>query len=302
MRITLLFFVYLLVCLILAALLTPLLLLTGWIDLEPHRVMGRLAQMMILLGIWPFLRLLSLADRVSLGYAVSGRSWHRAVGLGWLWGVAILLALALALLALDIRVLDPPSNLWPGLAGKAAQSLLGGLLIGVLEETFLRGALYSAIRRREGMRSAVIGSALLYAVLHFMKPGALPAGMTFDGSGALWMFAHVFSDALQWKNLDSLVALFCVGVFLALVRERTGHIGWCIGLHAGWVFVIQMTRRLTDGNESAPLSFLVGDYDGMIGWLAAFWIGLLAAAYWALTRRQQSPLEASPLRQQFHYR
>ncbi|AFL74173.1 CPBP family intramembrane glutamic endopeptidase [Thiocystis violascens] len=283
MRATLQFFLYLLVCLILAALLAPALLATGWIDLEPQRAMGRLAQIFMLLGIWPLLRWLSLADRGALGYAVSGRVWRRSVGLGWLQGVAILLALVLVLLALDIRIPDP--NPWPGIAGKAAQALIGGLLIGFLEETFFRGALYSAIRRRDGMRSAIVWSALLYALVHFMKPGALPAGMVFDWTGALWMFAHVFGDLFQWNNLDSMVALFCVGVFLALVRERTGQIGWCIGLHAGWVFVIQMTRRVTDGNDASNVAFLVGEYDGTIGWLAALWIGLLAFGFWTLTRR-----------------
>ncbi len=288
MRVTLLFFLYLFGCLILAALLSPVLLATGWLDLEPQRVMGRLAQVMILLGIWPFLRFLSLTGRDSLGYGVSARAWRRSVGWGWLQGVAILLALALVLLALDIRVPDPPSEHWFGIAGQAVQALLGGLLIGILEETFFRGALYSAIRRRDGRWAAVVWSSLLYAVLHFMKPGALPEGMAFDGSGALWMFRPCLQRCLSMEKSGFPDRAFCVGVFLALVRERTGQIGWCIGLHAGWVFVIQMTRRLTNGNEAASFSFLVGDYDGTIGWLAAFWIGLLALGYWVLTRRSSA--------------
>ncbi len=75
-------------------------------------------------------------------------------------------------------------------------------------------------------------------------------------------------------------ALTLAGVFLALVRERTGHIGWCIGLHAGWVFVIQVTRYLTVGNDASPYAFLTGGYDGVIGWLAVGWIGALAVGYW----------------------
>lgn len=285
MRTTLLFFVYCFLCLALAALAAPALLATGWIALEPHRVMSRLAQIFILLGIWPLLRLMRLADRETLGYGVSGPVLYRAVGWGWIQGVAILLALVLALLTLEIRVPDPNLADWSTILGNVAQALIGGLLIGVLEETFFRGALYTAIRRRDGLASALVWSSLLYALLHFMKPGALPEGMAFDGSGSLWMFVQVFVDVFQWKHLDSLVALFLVGLFLALVRERTGHIGWCIGLHAGWVFVIQTTRRVTDGNESSGLAFLVGEYDGTIGWLAALWIGLLALGYWILTRR-----------------
>lgn len=285
MRATLIFFVYCFVCLALAALLAPALLATGWVELAPHRVMSRLAQIFILLGIWPLLRLMQLADRRSLGYDVSGPVLRRAIGWGWMQGVAILLALVLMLFALEVRMPDPHLAAWSALVGKAAQALLGGLLIAALEETFFRGALYTAIRRRDGLASALIWSSLLYAVLHFLKPGALPEGMVFDSFGSIWMAAQVFVDVWQWKNVDSLIALLVAGLFLALVRERTGHIGWCIGLHAGWVLVIQMTRRVTDGNDSSALAFLAGDYDGTIGWLAAVWIGLLAVVYWRWSRR-----------------
>jgi membrane protease YdiL (CAAX protease family) len=285
MRITAVFFAYLLACLVLAALLTYPVMATGWLDEDPQRVMGRLAQVFILLGVWPFLKRMQLADRRSLGYGIQGRAFRRAVGLGWVEGVAILLVLALALVALEIRLPDPELELWPYLAKKALQALIGGLLIGVLEETFFRGALYTAIRRHDGVASAVVWTAFLYMLVHFMKPSALPEGVAFDWAGAWQMFGAVFVDILQWKYLDSMAALFVVGVFLALVRERTGHIGWGIGLHAGWVFVIQVTRRMTDGNPEAPFAFMVGSYDGIIGWLAAAWIGLLALAYLGWTRR-----------------
>jgi len=281
MRETGLFFLYLFVCLIGAAVLTVPLMQTGWLDYPPQRVMGRLAQIFILLGLWPFLRWRGLATRQALGYGVARDRLARAVALGWFAGVAILLALILALLSLDVRVLDPtPEGGAAWLVAKALQALVAGLLIAVLEETFFRGALYAGIRRTKGVAAAVGWSALLYALLHFMKPSGLPDGVAFDWVGALQMFLHVFAGVLQWSHLDSLAALFLVGVFLALVRERSGHIGWCIGLHAGWVFVIQVTRRLTDGDADARLAFLAGDYDGVIGWLAAVWIGLLAVAFW----------------------
>jgi hypothetical protein len=284
MRVTSLFFAYLLACLVLAALLTYPLMQTGWIDYPPQRVMGRLAQVFILVGLWPFLKALRLADRTSLGYGVAGPALRRAVGWGWIQGVLILILLATALVALEIRVPDPALDLWPFLATKALQALIGGLLIGLLEETFFRGALYSAIRRRDGARAAVVWTALLYALVHFMKPSSLPEGVAFDWTGTWQMVLWVFVDVAQWQHLDSLMALFMVGVFLALVRERTGHIGWCIGLHAGWVFVIQVTRRLTDDNPASHLGFLTGGYDGVIGWLAAAWIALLALVYWSWPR------------------
>lgn len=279
MRTTLQFFLYLLACWLLATLLTPPLVASGWLDIAPHRVMGRVAQGLMLLGIWPFLRWQGLANRAALGFGVGWPVIRRAIRDGWALGVLILLALALALLELEIRVPDPTRDSWMQITGRVAQAMLGGLLIGLLEESFFRGALYSAIRQRDGVRAALLWSAALYAVLHFMKPGAGPESLAFDSAAAWWLFAQVFVALFQWSHLDSLAALFMVGLFLALVRETTGHIGWCIGLHAGWVLVIQVNRRLTDVNDASPLAFLVGDYDATIGWLAALWIGCLTALY-----------------------
>ena len=289
MRITGVFLSYLLACLVLAALLAYPLVETGWVAVEPQRVMGRLAQVFMLLGFWTFLKQLRLADRTSVGFGAAGRVLRRSVGLGWIQGTLILVVLALALVALQIRIPDADLERWPVLASKAVQALIGGLVIGVLEEMFFRGALYTAIRRRDGFVAAVVWSAFLYALVHFMKPGALPAGVPFDFAGSGRMLVGVFVDLFQWAHLDSMLALFAVGVFLALVRERTGHIGWCIGLHAGWVFVIQVSRRLTDGNPRAPLAFLVGEYDGTIGLLAAAWIGSLALVFWIWSRQSRAP-------------
>jgi membrane protease YdiL (CAAX protease family) len=296
MRTTALFFAYLFCCLILGALTAVPLLETGLIDEPPRRVMGRLAQLYILLGLWPFLKLLRLNTAAALGFGLPRRRFLLDIALGWFLGVAILLGLVWALLALGVRVPDVPEDglVW-FLLEKALAALIGGLLIGLLEELFFRGALYGAILRRSGVESAVIWSAVLYALLHFMKPHDLPPGMAFDWDGAWLMFTGVFTGLADWRHLDSMLALFWVGVFLALVRERAGHIAWGIGLHAGWVFVIQMSRRLTDSDSESGFAFLVGGYDGVIGLLAAAWIGLLAGVFWGLSGRGRwSPRAPEP--------
>jgi membrane protease YdiL (CAAX protease family) len=140
------------------------------------------------------------------------------------------------------------------------------------------------VRQRGALASALFWSSLLYAVIHFLQPHVLPPGQTFDAAASWQMFLGVFTGFFQWKHLDSLFALFLAGLFLGLVRERTGHIGWCIGLHAGWVFVIKLTRHLTDGNPESPYAFLVGSYDGTIGWLASGWIAVLLLLLWRWPR------------------
>jgi membrane protease YdiL (CAAX protease family) len=285
MKQTGIFFVYLFVCLILAALLTYPVMQSGWVDYGPHRVMGRLAQVFMLLGLWPFLKAMDLNHRRALGYGAPSPEFLGILWRSWLLGVAGLLVLVVNLMLLDIRVPDPVlDDLLRGLPEKAIRVLIEGLITSLLEETFFRGALYSAIRRKGGAASAILWSSVLFALLHFMKPHALPDGVAFDWAGTWQMFVHVFTGIFQWKHVDSMAALFLVGIFLAMLRERSGHIGWCMGLHAGWVFVIQVARYLTDGNDASPYAWMVGGFDGTIGWLAAAWIGLAILAVRLLDR------------------
>ena len=151
MRETGVFLLYLSTGLILGAILTYPLVSAGWVDHDPQHVMGRLAQVFILLGLWPFLKAMGLNDRRALGYGVSSSQFLNALWRGWLLGVSILLVLVLSLLLLGIRVPDVAGGDWlVGLAEKSLLALIGGLLISLLEESFFRGAVYSAIRRNGG--------------------------------------------------------------------------------------------------------------------------------------------------------
>lgn len=283
MRATALFFLYLTLCLALAAALTCPLVQSGWIGFEPPGVMGRLTQLFALLGLWPLLSWMGIANRTALGYGAGRGLMLRAVGRGWLLGVLTLVLPALALLLAG--VLRPqPAPSWEYLLGKSTQALFGGFAVALLEETFFRGVLWSAVRRTGGGLSAALWTSALYALAHFMKPHALPDGVVCDGAGAWQLFAQVFTAGVPGRDLDALAALFGAGVLLALVRQRTGHIGWCIGLHAGWVSIIQTTRRVTQPDPDSPFAFLVGSYDEFIGLAVAAWVGLLILAYWYWTR------------------
>lgn len=79
--------------------------------------------------------------------------------------------------------------------------------------------------------------------------------------------------------------MFAVGLFLALVRARHGHIAHCVGLHAGWVFVIKLTKDVTVDDPDARFSYLTGTYDNVIGLLALGLLTVLTAIYYATTTR-----------------
>jgi len=80
-------------------------------------------------------------------------------------------------------------------------------------------------------------------------------------------------------------ALFLVGVLLAMVRQWTGAIAACIGLHMGWVWMIKFTVGATQAVPQSPLAGLVSRFDGFTGWLVAGWCLVIVLAAWSLRRR-----------------
>ena len=92
--------------------------------------------------------------------------------------------------------------------------------------------------------------------------------------------------------LDAFLCLTGVGILLGMVRERTGNIAACIGLHAGWVAVIFMVRETSMRNPSGPATWLLSDYDGFIGWMVLAWIVVLGFVLARIYRR--APLIPAP--------
>jgi hypothetical protein len=69
---------------------------------------------------------------------------------------------------------------------------------------------------------------------------------------------------------------------------RTGAIAGCIGLHAAGVCAIFVLRETTAVNSAAKLSFIVGGYDGVIGWAACVWLAAIVLAYGVYQRQLSS--------------
>lgn len=275
------FILYLAAMLLLAAALHYPLhsLLSEWFTVRPDRLMYRSGMVFAAIGLWPLMKWLNLANREAAGYGLPKGEFWRTLLRGWGWGLLILLVLSLALLLLGIR--QPTDHILIGKLGKVLLAgLIGGLLVGFIEETFFRGVMHQGLRRSLSFWPTTTLTASLYAALHFMRPPRMGADDPVDWSTGWQLLAGMFDRyADPLALLDSFIALFAVGVFLSLVRERTGNIALCIGMHAGWVLVIKLTRFLTESAADAPLAFLAGSYDGMIGWLATGWLALLGWGY-----------------------
>jgi len=273
-------------------------LLHPFFDFPFHRVGERIGMLALLAGFLLVARRLRLADRASLGYGLPRRAFLRETSLGLALGVASMLAVVGLMSALGL--LD-----WRPAAGLGGMDLLrlvalragSGLAVAFIEETFLRGAMHTAIERESGTRLAVLLTALLYAATHFLASYHIAPGQVTSSSGLELLAGTLHSWAHPAGIVDAFLALLAVGVLLGMVRAATGNIAACIGLHAGWVWVMLVAHELTRPLRGASLGFLLSRFDGFVGWLVLAWTVLLAVPLWrfyAARAARQSDQGAQP--------
>lgn len=263
----------------------PAWLLVSTLADEPiHRIMHRIAMLAALIGLVFLWRHYGLANKPSLGFDLRRAQFLRQLLLGIAIGVGIILPLIVVLLVLDVR--QPRADVGILLIAKlAAGGLLSGLAIALIEETFFRGALFTAVRRESGTVLAVVLPSLLYASLHFLGGRLnLPADEIQWSSGFAVLGKMFLKYTEPMAIVDSFLALFCVGVVLAMARIRTGAIAVSMGMHAAWVSTIVVTRGISTVAAESSTAWLVGSYDGVLGWGALAYIAVLGAGYLVAAR------------------
>jgi uncharacterized protein len=280
------------ICLVAAAALAyPVWLLIGVFDDQPiHRVLHRLAMLGAIIGMVWLVRRWKLADKQSAGFGLRRRQFWTQLAMGIVAGALIITPLVVALQVLDVRYADPRIELSAGLVAKAlAKGLATGLLVAFIEEVFFRGYLFAAIQRESGRALAIILPSLLYASLHFLGGRLRIPNDQIDWSSGIAVLSRMFTaynDPL--RILDSFLALFAVGVLLALARLRTGAIALSIGMHAAWVCVLYYYEVTTQFNADSSLNWMVGSYDNVIGWATVTWMGILGLVYQLTSRAPAS--------------
>ncbi len=258
-------------------------------DTPYFRVLRRALMVAALIGFWPFIRALRLNRPADWGFGLEWRAGILPLEIGVIAGIVSLTLLVLALRWLGI--LAPEPHTWDVVAGRAADALVSAVVVALLEEIFFRGMVHSAWRRAGGPAAAIGVTAFIYAAVHFLQ-GEHSMGAVQWTSG----FAALGGLATGWEPLDFLgafLSLLGVGLFLGWLRERTGHIWYCIGLHAGWVWAIAVSRRVTEPADG-PWGWVVSDYDEITGFPAAAWLVVMFVLTWWLARRYPNLIRKAP--------
>jgi membrane protease YdiL (CAAX protease family) len=259
------------------------------VDWPFHRIGGRIGQVVLLVCLVFLARHLRVADRASWGYGLPRRDFLRELAKALGLGIATMVPIILLMAVLGLRQwkggVAPDAAL---LAKLTFRGFATGMVVALIEETFLRGAMFTAIARESGARLAIILTSLVYAATHFFVSFRVPADQVTAMSGLDLVTGTLATFGDPLAIADAFFCLFAVGVLLASVRAVTGNIAACMGLHAGWVWVITFVRQTSEPVETHPLRFLLSQFDGLVGWLVLAWtvvIGLVLQRLYA--RREQ---------------
>jgi membrane protease YdiL (CAAX protease family) len=256
-----------------------------------HRVGNRIAMLGLAIGLYVVARKLGVSDRRSMGFGLPRDRFLRELLRGLALGILFMLPLAALMLALGIRefagALTAGGLLKLFLAGMGS-----GLAVAFIEESFLRGAMYSAVSRESGTALAVVSTSLLYAAVHFFARFRIADADVDAFSGIALLGGSLGEFARPLEIADAYLCLAGVGVLLALLRARTGSIAAGMGLHAGWVTVMLVVLRTTVVDPEAPRVMLLSQHDGFVGWLTLVWTAIAAVPLLAYYKRRQARAES----------
>ncbi|GAB6141450.1 hypothetical protein JCM14076_21790 [Methylosoma difficile] len=257
-------------------------------DTLPFRkILSKTTQVFLVLSIFPFLAYLKMG-KAELGFAPRP-VFFKQLWQGFALGLLTLLPVFAVLIALDVHVVDvsqPWTAAW--LLEKTTVSLLLALLISVLEEPLFRGLILIGLARKLPLAAALAISAFYYAALHFIDSKTEIPAAEFNFFSGFKLLGEAFANLLNPDIQSAFLALFMVGLFLGLLRTRQAtSLGWCIGCHTAWVWLIKLSKALFNTNPQADYFYLVSSYDGVVGYLVMVWLAGAMAAF-GLFRRGQT--------------
>src|SRR5262249_24927453 len=101
--------------------------------------------------------------------------------------------------------------------------LMSGLAVGFIEETFLRGAMFTAIERESGVRTAILLTSIIYSATHFFASYHIDPGQVTPSSGLTLLAGTLHLFAAPLAIADAFLCLLVVGVVLAVIRAKNGN-------------------------------------------------------------------------------
>jgi membrane protease YdiL (CAAX protease family) len=239
-------------------------------------ILSRGALLLVFAGLILGARRLGIGWR-SVGFPSGYAQFLRHLGIGLGLGLLMLGLHVAVIMALDIRVFsEAQAARHPSLPILLIKHIGVALLVASSEELLFRGLTFAILAKFVRPAYVIAITSFYYALPHFLRSRLKPDESELSWNSGFTVLADAVGNGIAEADFGSFLALVCAGVFLGCVRARVAQgLGYCIGIHAGWVFVIKTCKSFTYDGNAGPFGVLVGSYDAIIGYLSAGWISVL---------------------------
>ena len=250
-----------------------------------HRFLDRSFLIFALAGLWPVLRSLGVTSCRDIGIVPPYGQSKKLLG-GLLLGFFSLAAVAGIAIGFGGRGMVQDL-----LAHKVVEIVFGAIgtavVVATLEEILFRGGIFGGLRRVLYWPFALLISSLIYALVHFLQ--SAESGGPIGWSSGLALLPRVLGGFADFHTLvPGFFSLTLAGVLLGLAYQRTGNLYFSIGVHAGWIFCLQIYGQLTvQAPQTATWFWGTGKMTD--GWLAFFALAATLVVFKFLPLDQRRP-------------
>ena len=236
-----------------------------------------------------YLQLYKSLSFKAFGYSGKLLKFLNSMFSGFIYGIIIMLIIEMLLFFLGIHEIDTNRSISISLVmERLTKAMLAGVLIGLVEESIFRGALFTGLYKQTGAVITVFFSSLVYSSVHFIRYRELPADTDISWLTGISMMPEAFRRFHEWSIVDYFLTLFIFGVLLGLLRLKHRGIAACIGLHAGIVMLIKLADYFTNRTHNSNYEFLVSQYNSTFGWIS-FTVILLFTVFYFVKLRSSTP-------------
>lgn len=229
-----------------------------------------------------YLQMYNLLSFKAFGYSKKPHVFLKNLLNGFVYGLTIMLIIELLLFLLGVHELDTNRSITvQSISLLLVKAIAAGLLIGLIEESIFRGALFSGLYKQTGAVITVFFSSLVYATVHFIRYRDLPPDTDISWFTGIGMMPEAFRRFFEWSITDYYLTLFIFGVLLGLLRLKHRNIAACIGVHAGIVMLIKIGDYFTNRTHNSNYDYLVSQYNSTFGWISFTVILMFTIFYFA---------------------
>ena len=258
-------------------------------EVEFHKLIGNITILCGLLFSFVYLKANNISFKEGFGYALPRKLFIKQMLAGTGFGIMIILCIVFILAMLGVFGKENELDLSAGnLIYITLFAIVAGCMVGLIEESIFRGALFSGLYKKFNAVITTIISSIVYAAVHFLKYRELDNDTVINWSTGLEMIPGALFRFHDPVIIDSFLTLFMLGVLLSLIRLRNNNIALAAGVHAGIVMSMKLTGEFTDYVTNNSFPFLVNKYDHMLGSLALGWLVLICVTYYWQTKQAGS--------------